>query len=87
MKMLSGVYRRDLIYHSESEVKGGDTIDFGKKKIVYNIIMEIQKFQHKSYNFPVNPEIYSILRVLPQPESNFTVDIMTDCIHCRWHGS
>jgi len=62
-----GVYLTDLVYTDESPnfVKspgGKDLINFGKRRIVYNIISGLQQFQQASYNLQPVHQIENLLK-------------------------
>lgn len=72
-----GVYRRDLIYHFEVERtsdREGNKIDFKRKTLVYNLVMEIQHFQKEPYKFAVDPQMNAVLLTLAKLPEGMTDD-------------
>jgi len=65
-----GVYLTDLTFiedGSAAEVRGG-LINWAKRKLIYNVILEIQQYQNKNYNFVPVMQISTMLesRNLPR---------------------
>jgi len=72
-----GVYLTDLTFIDEGNPKYVDEklVNFRKKQLEYDVIIQVLRFQESPFQFNLVPQISSMIKALPTMEENEMYDI------------